>query len=211
MATIYYIFIFNNCLIPQNMSDIILGIDPGSRATGYAILTKTNGTLCALRCDTLHMAQLDSHPDRLQFIFNNISKIITSFKPTSCAVETPVYGVDPLAMLKLGRAQAAAMLAITNQGLDVTEYYPKQVKKSITGNGNASKEQVAFMLRKTVKLPDEKLSNDATDALGIAWCHLMKQGPIHNDLPETKRKRHQNNSTSSWESFVANNPDRISE
>lgn len=192
------------------MSDVILGIDPGSRNTGYAILTKQSGKLVALRCDVLKMAHMNDHADRLQFIFEEVSKIISSFNPTSCAVETPVYGVDPLAMLKLGRAQAAAMLAITNNNLAVEEYYPKQVKKSITGNGNASKKQVAFMLRKMVSLPDEKLSRDATDALAIAWCHLMKQNSIGGQQTASGEKKHQNNSKSSWESFVANNPDRIS-
>jgi len=192
------------------MADIILGIDPGSRNTGYAVLTEANGSLVAKRCDTISMAQMDDHSDRLQYIFEQISKIIASFNPTSCAVETPVYGVDPLAMLKLGRAQAAAMLAITNHGSPVTEYYPKQVKKSITGNGNASKKQVAFMLRKTVDLPKEKLSNDATDALAIAWCHLMKQDSLQSNIPSSSRDKHQNNSKSSWKSFVSNNPDRIS-
>lgn len=191
------------------MADIILGIDPGSRTTGYAILTKQDGKLVAMRCDTISIAHMDDHSDRLQHIFERVTKIIASFNPTSCAVETPVYGVDPLAMLKLGRAQAAAMLAITNSDIDVTEYYPKQVKKSITGNGNASKEQVAFMLRKTVRLPKEKLSKDATDALSVAWCHLMKQGGIQGQIPASKKKTHQNNSKSNWESFVANNPDRI--
>ncbi|MDZ7660403.1 crossover junction endodeoxyribonuclease RuvC [Fodinibius sp.] len=191
------------------MADVILGIDPGSRNTGYAILTEEDSKLVALRCDVLKMAHMDDHSDRLQYIFEEVSKIIASFNPDSCAVETPVYGVDPLAMLKLGRAQAAAMLAITNQDIGVTEYYPKQVKKSITGNGNASKEQVAFMLRKTVSLPDEKLSKDATDALAVAWCHLMKQNSFNRQAPESKKKTHQNNSKSSWADFVANNPDRV--
>ncbi|HBX64914.1 MAG TPA: crossover junction endodeoxyribonuclease RuvC, partial [Balneolaceae bacterium] len=110
-------------------------------------------------------------------------------------------------MLKLGRAQAAAMLAIKNSGRDVTEYFPKVVKKSITGNGNASKEQVAFMLNKMVKLPDEKLSNDATDALAVAWCHLMKGQGIPGSSPT--KKTHQNNKKGDWASFVADNPDRI--
>lgn len=189
--------------------NIILGIDPGSRTTGFAILTRQKGKLVALRCDTINMASMDDHSDRLQYIFDKVSKIVSSFNPTSCAVETPIYGVDPQAMLKLGRAQAAAMLAITNYDISVTEYYPKQVKKSITGNGNASKEQVAFMLRKMVKLPEEKLSKDATDALAVAWCHLMKQNSIQNNIPKSQNKTHQNNSKSSWESFVANNPDRI--
>lgn len=192
------------------MSDLILGIDPGSRNTGYAVLTEQKGKLIALRCDVIKMAHLDDHADRLQLIFDKVSDIVSSFNPTSCAVETPVYGVDPLAMLKLGRAQAAAMLAITNQGISVAEYYPKQVKKSITGNGNASKEQVAFMLRKMVKLPKEKLSKDATDSLAVAWCHLMKNNSIGNQATGSSSKTHQNNSKSSWESFVADNPDRVS-
>lgn len=193
------------------MADIILGIDPGSRNTGYAILTEKNGKLVAMRCDTIPLAHIDDHSERLQHIFKKISAIIRSFNPTSCAVETPVYGVDPLAMLKLGRAQAAAMLAITNNDIAVAEYYPKQVKKSITGNGNASKEQVAFMLRKMVTLPEEKLTNDATDALAIAWCHLMKNNALSGQMPSGSKKTHQNSSKSSWEQFAANNPDRIKE
>ncbi|MDZ7716516.1 MAG: crossover junction endodeoxyribonuclease RuvC [Balneolaceae bacterium] len=191
------------------MADIILGIDPGSRNTGFSILTEEDGVLKALRCDTISLAHMDDHSDRLQHIFEQITKIIKSCSPTSCAVETPVYGVDPLAMLKLGRAQAAAMLAITNAGIPVAEYYPKQVKKSITGNGNASKEQVAFMLRKMVTLPDEKLSKDATDALAVAWCHLMKNNVLGGQQTSSKKKLHQNSSKSSWEQFIAENPDRI--
>lgn len=188
------------------MSDIILGIDPGSRNTGYALLTEENGKLIALRCDVIRMADIDDHAERLQVIFDKVSAIIRSNKPTSCAVETPVYGVDPMAMLKLGRAQAAAMLAITNNGLSAVEYFPKVVKKSITGNGNASKEQVAFMLNKMVKLPDEKLSNDATDALAVAWCHMMKGRGIPGS---SNKKTHQNNKKGDWASFVADNPDRV--
>lgn len=191
------------------MSDVILGIDPGSRTTGYAILTKKKGKLVAMRCDVLKMAHMDDHADRLQYIFDEVSNIVSSFNPTSCAVETPVYGVDPLAMLKLGRAQAAAMLAITSNNIAVTEYYPKQVKKSITGNGNASKKQVAYMLRKMVSLPDEELTNDATDALAVAWCQLMKQDNMPGQTPQSEKKLHQNNSKSSWADFVANNPGRV--
>lgn len=191
------------------MADIILGIDPGSRTTGYSILTEEEGSLIAIRCDVIRLAHLDDHADRLQEIHRKITAVIRSFNPTSCAVETPVYGVDPLAMLKLGRAQAAAMLAITGQDLPVTEYYPKEVKKSITGNGNAGKDQVAYMLRQTVRLPDENLSNDATDALAVAWCHLMKQSALKKAIPAGKGKKHQNHSVSSWAQFVSENPDRV--
>jgi len=187
------------------MPEIILGIDPGSRVTGYAVLTEENSKLIALRCDVIRMAHIDDHSDRLNFIFEKISGIIHSIKPTQCAVETPIYGVDPQAMLKLGRAQAAAILAIKQCGLEAVEYFPKVVKKSITGNGNASKEQVAFMLKKMVRLPDEKLSNDATDALAVAWCHLMN----NRGLPSSTRKTHQNNKKGDWAAFVEENPDRV--
>ena len=188
--------------------DLIIGIDPGSRNTGYAVLARESGTLVARRCNVISIAHLDDHADRLQFIFEKVSELVQSFQPQSCAVETPVYGVDPLAMLKLGRAQAAAMLAITDNGIPVTEYYPKKVKKSITGNGNASKKQVAFMLRKMVSLPDEKLSEDATDALAVAWCHMMKQNGIGSRQMNSSGQPNSKKS-SSWSDFVKNNPDRV--
>ena len=187
---------------------IILGIDPGSRHTGYALLVQKGNTFIPQRCDVIDVAHLDDHADRLQFIFDKVSQLVRSLRPTACAIETPVYGIDPLAMLKLGRAQAAAMLAMTSNDVSVTEYYPKKVKKSITGNGNASKKQVAFMLRKLVDLPDEPLSEDATDALAVAWCHLMKQDALNKGLAPAKKK-HQNRSASSWSAFVKNNPDRV--
>ncbi len=189
------------------MSKKILGIDPGSRTTGYALLVEENGKFSAEICDVLQMAHMDDHTDRLQFIFEEITKLIKKHKPTECAVETPIYGVDPLAMLKLGRAQAAAILAISNQKISVAEYYPKAVKKSITGNGNSSKKQVAFMLDKMITLPEGKMKNDATDALAVAWCHYTKNGVIASR--QGKKASHQNNSKSSWASFVEDNPDRV--
>ncbi|HKJ31687.1 MAG TPA: crossover junction endodeoxyribonuclease RuvC [Balneolales bacterium] len=191
------------------MQRIILGIDPGSRTTGYSILINENGKLTALRCDVLRMAKLDNHADRLQYIFEHLGNIVRSFHPTECAIETPVYGKDPQAMLKLGRAQAACILAATTNDIPVIEYYPKAVKKSITGNGNASKKQVAFMLRKMVTLEEEKLPNDATDALAVAWCHMVKQSAFDSGIPKSQKKHHQNRKGSSWEEFVKNNPDRV--
>ena len=188
------------------MPDIILGIDPGSRFTGYAVLTEENGKLVALRCDVLKMADMDDHSDRLKYIFDQICGIIKSNQPTTCAIETPIYGVDPQAMLKLGRAQAAAILAVKDCGLPVAEYFPKAVKKAITGNGNASKDQVAFMLNKMIQLPEEKLKNDATDALAVAWCHFMKGRGLPGG---SMKKTHQNNRKSDWADFIEKNPGRV--
>ncbi len=188
------------------MGKKILGIDPGSRTTGYAILVEENTSYSAEVCDVLRMEKMDEHTGRLQEIFDEITRLINKHKPDECAIETPVYGVDPLAMLKLGRAQAAAILAITNQGLPVAEYYPKAVKKAITGNGNSSKQQVAFMLEKLIKLPEKKLPADATDALAVAWCHLTQSGVQSNQ--KSTGRLHQNNRKSSWAKFVEENPER---
>lgn len=185
----------------------ILGIDPGSRSMGIAILLEKNSSYSAEVCEVLRMDQMENHNDRLQYIFAELTSLIKKHKPDQCAVETPVYGVDPLAMLKLGRAQAAAILAMTNQSLSVVEYYPKEVKKAITGNGNASKKQVAFMLDRMITLPDAKLSNDATDALAVAWCHHVKSGHIQSG--SQRKATHQNNRKSGWASFVNDNPDRV--
>lgn len=189
------------------MAKRILGIDPGSRTTGYAILLENNGRFSAEACDVLQMAHMKDHTGRLQYIFEEISGLVQKYKPDECAVETPVYGVDPLAMLKLGRAQAAALLAITIQGVSVAEYYPKAVKKAITGNGNASKKQVAFMLDKLMNLPKEKMKADATDALAVAWCHYTNSNQISS--VKGTGKTHQNNSKSSWAAFIENNPERV--
>jgi len=189
------------------MTRKILGIDPGSRNTGYAILDIDGNSYSAEVCGVLRMDKMESQTDRLQYIFEEISALIKNFKPGECAVETPIYGVDPLAMLKLGRAQAAAILAITNQSLPVEEYYPKAVKKAITGNGNASKKQVAFMLDRMMTLPEKKMGSDATDALAVAWCHFTNSSHI---ISKTgKKATHQNNRKSSWSAFVQDNPDRI--
>lgn len=189
------------------MSKKILGIDPGSRATGYAVLVQKNNRYSVEVCDVLRLDHIEDHSERLQSIFDEITRLVREHKPDECAIETPVYGVDPLAMLKLGRAQAAAILAISNEGFSIAEYYPKAVKKAITGNGNASKQQVAFMLQKMINMPDQKLSQDATDALAVAWCHLTHSGVYSTD--EGNKKMHQNNRKSSWAQFIEDNPDRV--
>ena len=192
--------------------EVILGIDPGSRVTGYAVLECDGGTHRSLVCGTLRTTHLDSQPDRLEYIFEEVSKILNQYQPTHCAIETPVYGKDPQAMLKLGRAQAASILAIQKRGLTVTEYYPKAVKKALTGNGNAGKQQVARMLLHTIEPGDQPLDDlpeDASDALAVAWCHHMKlkglgAGSVHSSSADKRTK-----GAKGWKAFVENNPERI--
>lgn len=191
------------------MEHIVIGIDPGSRNTGVAVLKGSGSRYEMIYCDVIRVGSLDNHSDRLVVIYEQIGSLIRQFQPGSCAIETPLYGKDPLALLKLGRAQASAMLAAMNNSLQVDEYYPKMVKKSITGNGNATKEQVAYMLDKILMLDGAKFPSDATDALAVAWCHLMRISKGHNQALKSSRKTHQNNARSGWEQFVSENPDRI--
>lgn len=187
---------------------LIVGIDPGSRNTGYAVLeVAADGTLTAHRCDVLRLDGDDAHSIRLKKIFNHVSMMVDQFKPDAFAVETPVYGQDPQAMLKLGRAQAAAILGAELKDCPVFEYLPKTVKKSVTGNGNANKEQVAYMLRKMISLPEDKLPPDATDALAVAWCHSLQVNSLIN--PDARPGVGKGSKKGGWDAFVANNPDRI--
>jgi crossover junction endodeoxyribonuclease RuvC len=177
----------------------ILGIDPGSRATGYGIVN-TDGDDTALAFGTLRLSGDDSHPERMKQIYDRVAALIDTHAPTAFAIEMPVYGRNPQSMLKLGRAQAAAMMAALNAEVPVAQYTPKEVKQSVTGNGNASKKQVGFMVRSILSLPDDVagFSHDAADALAIALCH-------------GNRKAHgETQAYTGWDSFVANNPDRVS-
>jgi crossover junction endodeoxyribonuclease RuvC len=186
---------------------LIIGIDPGSRNTGYAVLEFEGRTHTVHRCDVLRLDGEDAHSERLKQIFQFVSLLVEQYQPHAFAIETPVYGKDPMAMLKLGRAQAAAMLAAELKACSVYEYLPKTVKKSITGNGNAAKEQVAYMLGKVLKMPEDTFPMDATDALAVAWCHAMQmQSAIP---PAAKPARGKGSKKGGWAAFVSNNPDRV--
>ncbi|MCH8567308.1 MAG: crossover junction endodeoxyribonuclease RuvC [Balneolales bacterium] len=186
-------------------SDIILGVDPGSRKTGFAILIRQEVRYSVAELGVIRAGHLEDHSARLHLIYSEIGELIKRHKPSLCAIETPVYGKDPLAMLKLGRAQAACILAISLAGLPVAEYYPKAVKKSITGNGNASKEQVAYMLEKLLGIEAVNISNDATDALAVAWCHSMRKDDVSAQNPLKRQGR----GRTAWGSFIQDNPDRV--
>ena len=150
---------------------IILGIDPGTIHLGYAIIKIAKTNVDIICVGTVHLNKLENQQLKLAKIFERISMLIDEYKPDECAVECPFYGENVQSMLKLGRAQGVAMVAALHKGIPVEEYYPKRVKQSITGNGNASKEQVAAMLHATLKMPAIPISLDATDALAVAMCH----------------------------------------
>lgn len=177
---------------------IILGIDPGSRATGYGIVRQNGQTSLLVDYGSIGLKGDAFHGDRLRHIYEKVDALIDQFGPTAFAIEMPIYAKNAQAMLKLGRAQAAAMLAALNRGMEVDQYSPKQIKKAVTGNGNASKEQVAYMVQKVLGLPQSLsgISLDAHDALAVALCRA------HRSSPEAQRGR-------DWDAFVRANPDRI--
>ncbi len=177
---------------------IILGIDPGSRATGYGVLEMDNGSERVIEFGVLRLDTLDHHHLRLKSIYDQVVEIIERCTPDECAVEMPVYGRNPQSMLKLGRAQASAILAALNRQVPVAQYTPKEVKKSVTGNGAASKQQVWYMVRSILSIGDEQeIKHDASDALAVALCHAHRDGDDENPT------------VTGWAAFVRENPDRV--
>jgi len=179
----------------------ILGIDPGSNCTGYGVVQANGSTETAQAVGVIRMSSDTPHIDRLKQIYDAVETLIGTHAPDVLAIEMPVYGQNPQSMLKLGRAQAAAMMAGLNHALDVVQYTPKEVKKSVTGNGNASKQQVRYMIHAILELEGAAtdIALDASDALAIALCH-------------TNRRAHgATEQYSGWGSFVDANPDRVEE
>jgi len=177
---------------------IILGIDPGTTILGFALLdaTSPNGTL--LDIGTFRLNKIKEHADKLKAIFEKALQLIEFHQPQILAIESPFYGKNPQSMLKLGRAQGVVIATAMYKGLEVFEYSPRKIKQSITGNGNASKEQVAAMLKNMNLLEDNKHPFDATDALAVAVCHHLQ-----NKITAVGQK------FSSWETFLTKNQDRV--
>ena len=178
------------------MDKIILGMDPGTNLMGYGIIHSRKNKLDLIQYGIIHLKKYETHELKLKKIFDRVLSIIDEFHPDEVAIEAPFYGKNVQSMLKLGRAQGVAMAAVLYRNVPIREYAPKKVKQSVTGNGNASKEQVARMLQNLFRFKDIPKMFDATDALAVALCHL-NQGKAN--IPDKK----------SWKSFLSDNPDRI--
>jgi len=176
---------------------IIIGIDPGTQVMGYGVIKVVqHQQFSILQYGILDLQQCPSHALKLQKIFKYTLEILDEFTPDEAALEAPFYGKNVQSMLKLGRAQGVAMAAALMREVPITEYAPRKIKQAITGNGNASKEQVAYMLMSMLpsKSMPEKL--DATDALAVAVCHAYQQQGC-------------NTRTTSWKQFLQNNPNLL--
>ena len=175
---------------------IIMGLDPGTGITGYGVIKVRGNTLKLLQFGVIKLSKYESHELRLKKIFERVLSLVDEFIPDEVAIEAPFFGKNVQSMLKLGRAQGVAMSAALHREIPIVEYAPKKVKQSVTGNGNASKEQVARMLMTLFTIREVPKLMDATDALAVAVCHHFQKSP-------TKNK------TKSWESFVKENPGKV--
>ncbi len=177
---------------------IILGIDPGTNIMGYGIIHQQGNAIRLITMGVLKLAKYDNHPLKLKKIFERTVGLIEEYHPDEMALEAPFFGKNVQSMLKLGRAQGVAMAAGLHKNVPIFEYSPKKVKMSIVGNGSASKEQVAAMLKTILSFKDIPKYLDATDGVAVAVCHFF-QG----DKPQSDRK-----SYNSWKSFISENPER---
>jgi len=181
-------------------SKIILGIDPGTVVMGYAVVLVSGNDIKLLHMDILKLNSKQDSYQKLEVIFSRVSEVIKIYKPNMFAIEAPFYGKNVQSMLKLGRAQGVAIAAAMQASLPVSEYSPKKVKQSITGNGNATKEQVLKMLQRIVLLEETPHFFDATDALAVALCHHYSTA----SLVQVQKK-----SFKGWGEFIASNPQRL--
>jgi len=175
---------------------------------GYGLISVHKSNISLVEMGVLQLARKQDHAERLELIFRKMEGLIKTYKPVSVAIEAPFFGKNVQSMLKLGRAQGVAIAAAMMGGLHAVEYAPRKVKQSITGKGNATKEQVWQMLQHTLKFEEDPRFMDATDAVAVALCHHYQS---RLPTPETKgpsristaKKR------SSWEDFIASNPGRL--
>ena len=180
-------------------SKIILGIDPGTNILGYGVISVDSKGPHYVDMGVFDLRKIKDPFEKLANIFAGVSELIEEHHPDELAVESPFYGKNAQVILKLGRAQGSALTAAVMKGIPVAEYAPRKAKIAICGNGAASKEQVAMMIQKTLKVDLDPKYLDATDALAIALCHHYQ---ISNPLAGTGGKM-------DWKKFLENNPERI--
>ncbi len=177
---------------------IILGIDPGTTIMGFGLIKIVQKKMEFIQLNELQLSKYDDHYTKLRHIFDRTIELIETHHPDEIAIEAPFFGKNVQSMLKLGRAQGVAMAAGLSRDIPITEYEPKKIKMAITGNGNASKEQVAKMLQQLLNLKELPKNLDSTDGLAAAVCHFFNSGKV------TVGKNY-----TGWDAFVKQNQDRV--
>lgn len=186
-------------MITLTKEKIILGIDPGTNILGYGVISVDSKGPHYVDMGVFDLRKIADPYEKLANIFAGVGELIEQYKPDQLAVESPFYGKNAQVVLKLGRAQGAAITAAVMRGIPVAEYAPSKAKIAICGNGSASKEQVAMMIGRTLKVDLDPKYLDATDALAIALCHHYQ---ATNPLASVKSK-------TDWKDFIESNPKRI--
>ena len=181
-------------------SKIILGIDPGTLLMGFGIIKVTGNAVALIEMDVLKLSAKKDAYERLRLIHYKVCDLVKLHEPNELAIEAPFFGKNVQSMLKLGRAQGVAIAAAMQSGLPVTEYSPRKIKQSITGNGNADKQQVMKMLQRILTFSDDPKYLDATDALAVAVCHHFQDNSL---LKGTSKK------INGWKEFLIKNPGRL--
>ena len=177
---------------------IILGIDPGTTIMGYGLIKVSGKNASLVALGVIELKKYDDHYVKLKKIFDRVTSIIDEFHPDELAIEAPFFGKNVQSMLKLGRAQGVAIAAALSRSMPIFEYAPRKIKMSITGQGNASKEQVANLLQKILKIKELPKDLDATDGLAAALCHHYQSNTLILDK-----------SFKSWKDFMNKNPGRV--
>lgn len=178
---------------------IVLGVDPGTLITGYGLVSAERGTMTLLSAGVIRNKDTRSMPLRLEAIYDGLEAVIDRFAPDEFAIETAFYGKNAQSALKIGQARGVAILAAVHRQLPTSEYAPRAVKKAVTGNGGASKEQVQYMVRSILRLRTVPKELDATDAVAVALCHLTSKPP------RTTRTR----AGQDWKSYIEQHPARV--
>jgi len=176
----------------------ILGIDPGTNVMGYGLIEVVNNKPRILQVGVIKTTGFGDHYQKLRHIFDRTNSLLAELNPDELAIESPFYGKDIQAMLKLGRAQGVVMGLALSRDIPIFEYAPLKVKQSITGMGRAAKEQVAFFLKNMFSLNELPKELDATDAVAVAVCHYLQ---MKNPIGKSGVK--------SWGDFIKKNPDRV--
>ncbi|MGL4363987.1 MAG: crossover junction endodeoxyribonuclease RuvC [Bacteroidales bacterium] len=192
---------------------IIMGIDPGTSIMGYGIIKIVENNPQMLVMGVIELKKYPNHYIKLQKIFERITLIIAEYLPDEIALEAPFFGKNVQSMLKLGRAQGVAMAAALMRDIPICEYAPRKIKQMITGQGEASKEQIAGMLQNMFSITQMPKDLDATDGLAVALCHYYSTTSVMAKIAAERTKlsseKKHTPKTSSWESFIAQNSHKV--
>jgi crossover junction endodeoxyribonuclease RuvC len=184
-------------------NSIILGVDPGTLITGYGVIEGRGDTWSMLACNVVKNSPKQSMPVRLKRIYDALCLIIEQYHPDEFAIETAFYGKNVQSALKIGHARGVAILAAVNFQIPTFEYAPREIKKSVTGTGTASKQQVQFMIQSQLRLRGKQKYFDMSDALAVALCHASRNRSAFSRPAKSSSRKH------SWTNYVQQHPEKI--